>query len=397
MRPDRLFALLALSSAIAVAACGSDDPASPPAASAGSAGKAAAGTSGAAGGAGVAGAAGAAGLGGSSGTGGSAGSSAGAAGAAGMAGGPCEDKSPIPPSDTPPPLLSMTGLFSDIKTLALSPEVQLFQPKYALWTDAAEKKRWVYVPKCKKIDTTDPDHWVFPQGTRWWKQFDNYGKRLETRLIHKYGPTADDYYFVAYQWRDDLSDADLVDPMGVQNAKGTVHDIPSEAQCRTCHGFLPEHSLGFSAVQLSHDSPGLTLKQLVEAGRVTSPPPPAGYQVPGDPVAQAAVGYLHANCGHCHNSGNSAVTLRMRVLTGQQKPTDLDVVTTAVGKAPTNFVAPGVVALIDPGKPDSSAVVYRMSQRNSTSMPNVQMPPIGTEKVDDPGVAAVRAWVQTLK
>ncbi len=318
-------------------------------------------------------------------------------GGAGAAGGPCVDPSPIPPSDVAPPRLSMTGLFADIKSLTLAPGVQPFAPTYPLWTDAAEKRRWVYLPKCAQIDTSDPDHWVFPAGSRWWKQFDNYGKRIETRLVHKYGPTTDDYLFATYLWRDDLSDADLVEPMGLVDAKGTAHDIPSELQCRTCHGFNPEHVLGFGAVQLSHDAPGVTLTQLTAEGRLTTAPPAGGYPVPGDAVTKQAVGYLHANCGHCHNSNNPAVSLRLLVLTGQQQPSALDVFKTAVGKPAMNFTAPGVTALIEPGKPDASAVVYRMSERNSASKPNVQMPQIGTEVVDPTGVAAVRAWVQSLK
>ena len=159
----------------------------------------------------------------------------------------------------------------------------------------------MYVPSCRKIDTSDMDHWSFPIGTRVWKQFTVGGKIIETRLIHRYGPGPDDWIFAAYQWNDAGTDADYVAD-GVVNAKGTQHDIPSNVDCSKCHSKLPEHLLGLSAIQLSHTGAGVTIRSLSDAGMLTVPAP-NGFTVPGsDPATQAALGYLHANCGNCHNS-----------------------------------------------------------------------------------------------
>jgi hypothetical protein len=49
--------------------------------------------------------------------------------------------------------------------------------------------------------------------------------------------------------------------------------------------------------------------------------------------------------------------------------------------------------IVEPGQPERSVLFLRMGQRGLGSL---QMPPVGTEFVDDAGLAAVRAWIATL-
>src|SRR5262249_41973706 len=158
------------------------------------------------------------------------------------------------------------GLFADIATGALAPGVAPFAPMYALWSDGTQKQRYVLLSGC--IDTSDMDHWSLPVGTKLFKTFIVDGIRVETRMIGRFGHGGSDFIFAAYQWRDDQANADHV-PLGVNNANGTQHDIPSEAECKTCHGYLPERALGFSAIQLSHDPPGVTIDGLVANQRLS--------------------------------------------------------------------------------------------------------------------------------
>ena len=63
-----------------------------------------------------------------------------------------------------------------------------YTPVYPLWADGLVKRRWLDLPAGKKIDTSDMDHWSFPVGTRFWKEFATpSGTVLETRLIEKIG------------------------------------------------------------------------------------------------------------------------------------------------------------------------------------------------------------------
>jgi hypothetical protein len=294
--------------------------------------------------------------------------------------------------DSPPAKLSETGLFDSNGQIA--PWVQTFEPTYKLWSDGAEKLRYIYVPKCAQIDTSDMDHWNFPVGTRAWKQFSVGGTRIETRLIHKNGTGLADWIFVAYQWNDTDTDADAV-PDGVTDAKGTTHDIPSTNDCIQCHGKLPERLLGFGAVQLTHPDngtiAGATIQSLGDAGMLTVPAPPDGFTVPGaTQETRDAIGYLHANCGNCHNSSFATVDLRMRVLAGQTSVTDTDVYNTAVNVPTAQFSCN--CNRITPGDPTGSAIIQRMASR----VAGTQMPPLGTEVADANGVDVVSAWITAL-
>jgi hypothetical protein len=306
----------------------------------------------------------------------------------------------FPPEDSPPALLSQTALFTSIDAngeLVLAEGVLPFEPKYWLWSDGSDKKRWVYLPPDAQIDTSDPDHWVLPVGTKLWKEFSRDGQRIETRLIERFGPGEQDFWFVAYHWQTE-SDAELVPGEDfLLDANGTSHDIPSERQCHECHHGLPERALGFSALQLDHDLPGVTLQSLNEDGKLTEPVS-LGIRVPGDETVERALGYLHANCGNCHNDTGLSVEavpepqMYLRVLVGDSTPEATSAYETALNQELTKADNLGLALRIAAGDPDMSAIYVRMSQRYSEN----QMPPIGTEETDETGLAAVAAWIRSL-
>lgn len=79
--------------------------------------------------------------------------------------------------------LSETGLYSDIATRALSSNILSYRVRYQLWADGAEKDRYLFLPDGAQIDTSDPDGWRFPIGTKAWKSFNVGGRVIETRLL----------------------------------------------------------------------------------------------------------------------------------------------------------------------------------------------------------------------
>jgi hypothetical protein len=240
------------------------------------------------------------------------------------------------------------------------------------------------------------DHWEMPVGARFWKEFTRDGVKIETRLIHRFGPGADDWIFGAYEWDDGLGTAVYV-PNGVPDAKGTPHDIPSVGQCKNCHTKLSERILGFGAVQLSYAAPAgdASIAGLSAANKLTVPWAD-GFVMPGDDVASAALGYLHANCGNCHNETGVAVTpMHLRMLVGAATVEDTEVWKTAVAK-PTNIFQCNGCNRIEPHFAAESAIIQRMSVRDVPA----QMPPLGlTEVADDQpgaGVDKVSAWIDSL-
>jgi hypothetical protein len=312
----------------------------------------------------------------------------------GVDAGACDPDELADTSPAVPPLLSATGLYQDIATKKLAANVLPFTPQFPLWSDGAEKSRWVHLPGCAKIDTSDMDHWEVPVGTKIWKEFVFGGARVETRYLHRWGPDSNDFVFQAYQWDAGATDATAVQKDGIKDANGTSHDIPGEWECVVCHGHTEERVLGLSAIQLSHAGPGLTIESLGAAGRLTVPS--AAFSVPGNATERAALGYLHGNCAHCHNPSPKAVwftrMFSLKLLTTATSVAQTDAVMTGVGVAPEKFVHPGITARIAAGDPAASCVAYRMSVRGSTD----EMPALGSELVDPAGVALITAWIGGL-
>ncbi len=310
-----------------------------------------------------------------------------------------------PPADADPNKLSSQGLYSDIKTHTIGPAAIEYTPNYALWADEAAKRRWIVLPPDTKIETSDMDHWQFPVGTRLWKEFATpEGKLLETRLIEKKPDGT--FFFGAFVWQEDGLEA-ILTLDGASNILGTMHDVPSKARCVLCHKGESGRILGFSAMQLSKDGAAPTLKSLAADHLLTDPPPAdTDYRFPGDAKAQAAMGYLHANCGHCHTpdgtayndtciagTTNECMQLQFRVAdAAPHAAADSAVMKSLVGIPTHSNTFPSTTRLTAHNT-QMSAIYVRPSQRGGA----IQMPPaFSTEVVDTTGIAALEAWIDSL-
>ena len=121
----------------------------------------------------------------------------------------------------------------------------------------------------------------------------------------------------------------------------------------------------------------------------------AGHDVAGDEPAQAALGYLHANCGHCHNQHGSAwpdTQLVLRLSYAEDAPGESVLLQSVVRQPLQYFRDPRRPLRVVPGAPEESALLARMELRG----PREQMPPLGSERVDAEGVAQVRRWIASL-
>jgi len=277
-----------------------------------------------------------------------------------------------------PVWLSETVLYSDIARKRVAPDMRAYEPAFALWSDGAEKRRWIYVPSGARIDSSDMDHWQFPVGSVAFKEFSRDGRRIETRMIARISASV--YRMGAFLWNEDESDARYV-PDGQLNARATEHDVPSSTQCGTCHNGEPGKLLGFSAVQ----QPGVAAELLSHRMR-------ARFTPPGNPITARALGYLHANCAHCHNPTGSArpdTDMDLRLSVHDRDVASTPAYLSTVGQPLQSFARSELNARVLAGDPKGSAVLQRMLTREAA----LQMPPIGTEQVDPSGVAAVRAWI----
>ena len=309
----------------------------------------------------------------------------------------------------PPPKLQDTGLYSDISALEIDARHLAFAPQYPLWTDGAAKRRWISLPPGTTIDGSDPEAWIFPVGTRLWKEFAFGGRRVETRYLERQADGQ--WLYAAYAWSPDGSEAPLVSEKGRRGAHalggGRSHAIPGIGDCKACHQGGRTEVLGFSALQLSPDRdggalhaepppfPGVDIRYLVEKGLLVGFPKALLEMPPRVTAAsaaeRAALGYLHGNCGHCHNEQgplkNVGLFLR-HALGAAVQPAVASTVGHPV-KKPAPGQSPDAVLRIEPRRPDRSGLMQRVASR----YPALQMPPLGTELIDVEAVQVLRRWV----
>lgn len=297
--------------------------------------------------------------------------------------------------------LAESGLCANPSCTEITPGVREYTPAFGLWTDGASKRRWIYLPPGAQINTSDWDDWRFPVGAKLWKEFTRDSVRVETRLYSKIGPGDEDWYFVSFAWNQAQSEAMAV-PTGMMDALGTPHDIPSRSQCRQCHDQVEGRILGFSAIQLDVAPPPgqVGLEDAIAGGWLSALPPtlpPAAPRMPlpGGPVQKAALGYLHANCGHCHNPGSGVhgvVPLELRLESTRLATVEATPAYTTAVERPATIPAAGLTLIVDGGSPATSLLHWRMT----VAGPAQRMPKIGTEVVDPTGAAAVSAWISSL-
>lgn len=292
-----------------------------------------------------------------------------------------------------PGFLSETGLYAPGTARLVASDVMSYSPQYPLWTDGAVKRRWIWLPAAATIDASDPDHWVFPVGTKLWKEFAFAGP-IETRFMEKQADGT--WSFATYHWDAAGEVARLAPERGVEAVDvghGQVHDIPGRWDCRSCHGNRPEGVLGFGALQLSSDRdplaphaeplrPGdVDLDALLARGVIVGLPDAARRpRIDADSARERAVlGYLHGNCGGCHQSTGALSAFPLRLDHSIAKNTD---------DAPdSTFFAAGVVVAGDP-------VASPLHQRLASRDPYLRMPPLGSREVDSAALALVDAWIR---
>jgi hypothetical protein len=283
-----------------------------------------------------------------------------------------------------------------------------------LWSDGAEKQRYVALPPGTKIDTSDMDVWKFPVGTKAFKEFRFDGKLVETRMVWK--QAEHNTVYATYIWNADETEAPLN-----QSTKPTIiasgYEIPDLKDCGRCHHGGADKYLGIEAIALAlPDAQGMTLAKMVANNWLSNPPERTSITLPEDATGKAgfAIGYLHANCGiPCHSGrglgDETNLLLRLRADefwpsadadAGTDAPdgtvdvTSTDVYMHAVGQKPTTASVlqkfPGALR-ITPGAHDKSLLWLLPHRRGE-----YQMPPLVSHKIDEQGTQKLADWIDAL-
>ena len=307
-----------------------------------------------------------------------------------------------------PPLLSQTGVFTDLPALTPAPGMIPFDVNMPLWSAGMAKKRWVMIPNDgvadspgEQITYSETGSWQLPIGSVFVKHFarPDTGAPLETRLL-VHG--TDGWGGVTYKWRVDGTEADLLEEGAEETFTigGQTFDYlyPSRQQCNMCHTGVAGPVLGFRTRQLnrSYDYPGGGAANQIESLSV------AGFIPQSITVAQlasvltsargdsAAVSdeawarsYFDSNCSHCHQPGGSS-----RAFFDARLTTPLSSQSLVCGPVIDGLGAPAP-AVVKPGSFENSVLLLRMNTIDECCA----MPPLAKGIVDDEAVARVADWI----
>jgi uncharacterized repeat protein (TIGR03806 family) len=312
-----------------------------------------------------------------------------------------------------PKLLSQTGAFKDARNLVPSEGLVPYDLVVPFWSDGAEKRRWIAVPK-GRIAFSPTGEWTFPAGTVFVKTFElptdardpGVRRRLETRLLMV--QSGGSVYGVVYKWRPDLSDADLLpssleEKIPVTDGAGKTHEqtwyYPSRKDCITCHTALSGGVLGVKTRQMNHDFAypsgvednelrtwnhlGLLEPTLDEAS-IPALPRLASAQDTSRSLEDRARSYLDANCSQCHRPGGTVAGFDARYDT----PPDHQQIVNGAVLIDQGIDRPRIVSPHDIWR----SIAYMRIDTTG----DIRMPPIDRETIDAGGVALLRDWIDSL-
>lgn len=304
----------------------------------------------------------------------------------------------------------------------LSPATNVFpyEVNAPLFSDYAEKARFVYLPEGSKMTYRDSAAFDFPVGAVIIKNFyyphdfskPEKGRRiLETRLLLK---EEKGWKALEYIWNAEQTDASLevaggTFPVSWLDNQGKKQEIqyvaPNLNQCKGCHSydgkFVP---IGITARQLNRvENTENQLLRWRKAGKLSLPenfnpdsaPRLADYRTTNLEseiynLQSSARAYLDVNCGHCHNPHGPASTSGMFLDIFENNPERLGVNKTPVaagrGSGDRKF---GIV----PGKPSESILVFRMESDDT----GIRMPELGRQLAHKEGLDLIKSWIKEMK
>jgi hypothetical protein len=315
---------------------------------------------------------------------------------------PCEEQ--VEDSlDKLPDDVACIGLYADVATKRVVSSVRRYAPAVVLWSDGAGKQRWISLPEGKKIDATDPNNWVFPVGTKFYKEFRVDGRRVETRTFQKTGE--DLWARATYAWNRDESRAirSYGEDVGDVQIAGTDYHIPSGRECEQCHGGREDRILGFEAIGLGlPGAEGITLKNLVDENLLEPAPIRTQLSIGDDGTDHAAemLGYVHMNCGVCcHNTNQNAdaypseLFMKLDVNELDGRPVNNFETLQLLINQDAKTLRWGERKRVIPGDAQNSLLYQLVTSRAG---PKEQMPPIASQVVDSHHADVIRRWIEAL-
>lgn len=325
---------------------------------------------------------------------------------------------PVPDPST---LLSQTGLFTDMSTLTPDPVLVPYKVNTPLWSDRAEKQRWIILPNDgvhdmpnEQITFNATSEWQFPEGTVFVKHFElpldentpAITTRLETRV---FVIAANDMaYGLTYKWNTAQTDAELLTTSEINTFNITALDgstytqtweYPSRTACMTCHNTNAGHVLGVKTWQLNGDylyPSGITDNQLntwnhlamfdvsLQSSDISTYLQSKYINDSSASLEERVRSYIDANCSHCHrpNGVDGAFDARFSTPLSQQN---------IICEVGISRNTPLGDFIMKPSEVEDSHLFIR-----DNSIGANKMPPLAKNLLDDDYIQVLSDWISSM-
>lgn len=303
----------------------------------------------------------------------------------------------------------------DLKLLQPAKGVIPYDLNTPLFSDYAEKSRFIKLPKGEMMVYNDTGVFDMPDGTILIKNFfypnqaqhPEMGRRIvETRLLIKRpGVGWLPYQFI---WNSEQTEA-VFEPTGgntnIQylNSEGLAvsikYHIPNQMECRSCHRtndvILP---IGVAARHINADfdyqsgrqnqlSYWYAQKMMTKPS--ANPPANGAWHDANASLEQKARAYLDINCGFCHKPEGVANISGLFLHAANNEELSLGIHKKAVAPA---MATGGLLYDIEPGHPEQSVLLYRMAATHA----GAAMPQVGRTQIHQEGVALISKWIKSM-
>ena len=313
----------------------------------------------------------------------------------------------------PPQKLSEYGFFKDMQSQLPSENVLPYTLVSPLFSDYADKLRFIYIPDNGFAKNVPDKVYDFPNGTTLIKTFaylNNHvnsnlpAQLLETRLLIK---KDNKWLNVSYVWNESQNDAFLsiagkTIPTKFINNNGEPQDVryrvPNINQCKECHQAnkkitpIGPKARNLNTIYAYKESSMNQLEKWHELGWIDNNYKTKSMVDWADQTAyldDRARSYLDINCGHCHIEGGSADTSGLYLDFNEDRKINLGFYKkpVATGRASNNLKYS-----IVPGKPEKSILLYRMQSLD----PGIMMPESGRSLQHSEAIELVSKWIKNL-
>jgi uncharacterized repeat protein (TIGR03806 family) len=304
----------------------------------------------------------------------------------------------------------------DLKNMSPSYGVVPYRPTSELFTDYAEKKRFIWLPNgVKATYNGDGNELNLPVGAALIKSFyynnvvpNNETRIIETRVMIR---KSTGWIFAEYVWNTNQTEAYLqntgsqtpVSWMDENNILQSInYKIPSTTtDCKRCHELIngTRIPLGIKPQNLNSaftysEGNKNQLSKLIEFGYLENNLPATivsvvNYKDALQPLNLRVRSYFDSNCAHCHVDNGEATQFGLRFAFNQTE----NIENMGVGVQAQHYLTGYNGRIVQPNNIGQSILHYRV---NTTTDNFYIMPPLGRTVKHSEGVQLIEEWINSF-